>query len=81
MPDGRLAMLATPSARKEVGATEAGTAVAGDLDRGRSPEQRIAVLEQGSLHWVSPPDLFVYEYDWRPDGNRLRRHGGARQRR
>ena len=31
-PDGRLAMLATENANKEVGATEAGTPIAGDLD-------------------------------------------------
>lgn len=66
-PDGRLAMLATENANKEVGATEAGAPIAGDLDAA-SPEQRIAVLEAGALRWVSPPDLFVYEYDWRPDG-------------
>ena len=39
--DGKLAMLATEGARKEVGATEAGAAVAGDLDAA-PPEQRIA---------------------------------------
>ena len=65
--DGRLAMLATEGANKEVGATEAGAPVAGDLDEAPA-EQRIAVLDQGALQWVSPPDLFVYEYDWRPDG-------------
>jgi dipeptidyl aminopeptidase/acylaminoacyl peptidase len=67
LPDGRLAMLATQNARKEVGATEAGAPVAGDLDEA-TPEQRIAILLDGALHWASPPDLFVYEYDWRPDG-------------
>jgi dipeptidyl aminopeptidase/acylaminoacyl peptidase len=65
--DGRLAVLATENANKEVGATEAGTPIAGDLDEA-TPEQRIAVLDHGALHWASPPDLFVYEYDWRPDG-------------
>ncbi|HEY3659191.1 MAG TPA: S9 family peptidase [Steroidobacteraceae bacterium] len=65
--DGRLAMLATADATKEVGATEAGAPIAGDLDEG-TPEQRIAVVENGSLHWVSPPELYVYEYDWRPAG-------------
>jgi dienelactone hydrolase len=63
--DGRLAMLATADAAKEVGATEAGAAVAGDLDAA-TPEQRIAILENGSLHYVSPPELYIYEYDWRP---------------
>jgi dipeptidyl aminopeptidase/acylaminoacyl peptidase len=67
LPDGRLAMLATQDARKEVGATEAGAAVAGDLDQ-LPQEQRIAILDRGGFQWASPPDLFVYEYDWRPDG-------------
>jgi dipeptidyl aminopeptidase/acylaminoacyl peptidase len=67
LPDGRLTMLATRGAVKEVGATQAGAAVAGDLDAS-SPEQRIAILDHGSLQWASPPDLFVYEYDWRADG-------------
>jgi len=67
LPDGRLAMLAIQNAVKEVGATQAGAAIAGDLDAA-PPEQRIAVLEQGALRWVSPPDLFVYEYDWRAGG-------------
>jgi dipeptidyl aminopeptidase/acylaminoacyl peptidase len=67
LPDGRLAMLAVANATKEVGATQAGAAIAGDLDAA-PPEQRIAVVEQGALRWVSPPDLFVYEYDWRAGG-------------
>jgi dipeptidyl aminopeptidase/acylaminoacyl peptidase len=66
-PDGRLAVLATANAAKEVGATEAGAPVAGALDEA-TPEQRIAIVENGSLHWASPPDLYVYEYDWRPAG-------------
>lgn len=67
LPDGRLAMLAIQNATKEVGATQAGAAIAGDLDAA-PPEQRIATLENGTLHWISPPDLFVYEYDWRAGG-------------
>ena len=67
LPDGRLAMLATQDARKEVGATEAGAPVAGDLGEA-TPQQRIAILDNAALRWASPPGLFVYEYDWRPDG-------------
>jgi dipeptidyl aminopeptidase/acylaminoacyl peptidase len=67
LPDGRLAMLAIQNAVKEVGATQAGAAIAGDLDAA-PPEQRIAILDKGELNWVSPPDLFVYEYDWRAGG-------------
>jgi dipeptidyl aminopeptidase/acylaminoacyl peptidase len=62
--DGTLALLAVENARKEVGATEAGAAVAGDLDAAPT-EQRIAIFSRGALHWASPADMFVYEYDWR----------------
>jgi dipeptidyl aminopeptidase/acylaminoacyl peptidase len=63
-PEGKLAVLATEGAEKEVGAVEAGAAVAGVLGADVH-EQRIAVLgEDGQLHFASPPDLFVYEYDW-----------------
>jgi dipeptidyl aminopeptidase/acylaminoacyl peptidase len=65
--DGKLSMLATENATKEVGATEAGAPIAGDLDAA-PPEQRIALLENGALRWQSPPNLFVYEYDWRGAG-------------
>jgi dipeptidyl aminopeptidase/acylaminoacyl peptidase len=65
--DGRLAMLATAGANKEVGATQVGAAITGDLD-GPPREQRIAVLEDGHLNFVSPPDLYVYQFDALPDG-------------
>ena len=64
--DGTLALLAIENARKEVGATEAGAAVAGDLDA-EPAEQRIATLTAGTLQWASPANLFVYEYAWRPN--------------
>jgi len=66
-PGGELAMLAVEGATKELGAVEAGAAIVGDL-AGPPPEQRIGVLEGSGLRWVSPAGLFVYEYDWRPDG-------------
>jgi dipeptidyl aminopeptidase/acylaminoacyl peptidase len=36
-------------------------------------EQRLAVVsaEGGALSPVSPPDLFIYEYAWSPDGTRF----------
>ncbi len=80
LPDGRLAMLATQNATKEVGATQAGAPIAGDLDAA-PPEQRIAILDKGVMRWVSPPDLFVYEYDWRAGGKGLCRHRRAGRRR
>ena len=63
--EGTIAVLAIENARKEVGATEAGAPIAGDLDV-PATEQRIATLADGHLHWVSPDNLFVYEYDWQP---------------
>ena len=65
---GVLAVLATAGAEKEVGAVEAGAPVAGVLG-GDVHEQRIAIIGRDGLHWASPPDLFVYEFDWRPDGS------------
>jgi dipeptidyl aminopeptidase/acylaminoacyl peptidase len=65
--DGRLAMLATAGATKEVGATQAGAPMTGDLS-GPPREQRIAILDGDRLDFVSPPDLYVYEYDWLADG-------------
>ena len=66
-PDDRLAVLATPHAHKRAGATEAAAPLEGevgdDLD-----EQRIAVVEHASLRLASPLGLYVYEFDWRPDG-------------
>ncbi len=67
-PLGRLAVLATAGARKEAGATQAGAPLAGEVGA-RPDEQRIATVEHGALQFASPPDLYVYEYDWQPDGS------------
>ncbi len=71
-PDGRwLALMATPGAHKETGAVEAGAQLVGDIDAlTLADEKRIAVLPVagGALRYVSPADTFIYEYDWRPDG-------------
>jgi dienelactone hydrolase len=67
-PSGKLAMLAVEGATKEVGATQAGAAITGDLS-GPVPEQRIGILDGGKLAWQSPSDMFVYQYDWIPDGS------------
>ncbi len=65
--DGLLAVLATPKAHKQVGRTEAGAPLVGDIG-GEADEQRIAVLDGGALRFVSPPDLYVYEYDFLRNG-------------
>ncbi len=67
LPNGKLAVLATPDANKEVGAVQAGAAQVGVLGTDVH-EQRIAVLDNGGLTFASPPNLFVYEYAALPDG-------------
>ncbi len=65
-PDGSLAVLATAGARKEPGATQAAAKPTGEIGASED-EQRIATIAGGTLRWQSPVDLYVYEYDWRPD--------------
>jgi len=66
-PGEALAVLAVAGADKEVGASQSGAALVGTLG-GSVREERIGVLANGALAWASPPDLFVDQYDWRPDG-------------
>ena len=69
-PDGRsMAVLATFSAKKEAGATQAGVRQVGEIGE-ENDEQRIAIvpLAGGQLRPVSPADRYVYEYDWLPNG-------------
>ena len=66
---GVLAVLATANARKEVGATQAGAPIVGEIGVDED-EQRIGVVSPGGmLRFASPANLYVYEYDWMPDGN------------
>ena len=69
-PDGSsIALLATENAHKEIGATQPGAAIVGDIGATQAQDvQRIALYSLGVMKFVSPPDLFVYEYDWRADG-------------
>ncbi len=66
-PGDRLAVLATASAHKRVGRTEAAAPLTGEIGTAVD-EQRIAVLDGQALRFASPADLYVYEFDWRPDG-------------
>jgi dipeptidyl aminopeptidase/acylaminoacyl peptidase len=69
-PDGgSLAFLHIAGRTEEAGPTHAVPRDRGVV--GETPEeQRLAVVElaSGRLRELSPPDLFVYEYDWSPDG-------------
>jgi len=69
-PDGKsIALLVTIGARKETGAVQAGARQVGEIGEA-SDEKRIAIVPAagGVLRTVSPPDRFVYEYAWTPDG-------------
>jgi dipeptidyl aminopeptidase/acylaminoacyl peptidase len=66
-PGDRLAVLATAKAQKLVGRAEAGVPLVGDI--GSEPdEQRIAEVDGSALNFVTPPDLYVYEFDFLPNG-------------
>ena len=69
-PDGRsIAVLFVAGSTQGTGALVAykpDAGVVGDVVE----EQRIAIVDlaKGSLREVSPADLYVYDYDWSPDG-------------
>ncbi len=68
--DGRsVAVLFTENSSRVAGPLSAGARVTGVVDA-QVFEQRIAVVDvaTGALRQVSPADLYVYEYDWSPDG-------------
>ncbi len=68
--DGRsLAVLAIENPSKEPGPMGPAARDSGVVQE-RIDEQRIAVVdvETKILRFVSPPDLYVYEYAWSPDG-------------
>src|SRR6202453_2443270 len=66
-PGNRLAVLATAQAHKLVGRAEAGVPLVGDIGS-EADEQRIAVVDGAALKFVSPADLYVYEFDFLPNG-------------
>jgi dipeptidyl aminopeptidase/acylaminoacyl peptidase len=72
-PDGKaIAFLFTENATQAAGPTQAAAQAAGVIEE-HVDEQRLAVvdLSTGSMRQVSPADLYVYEYDWSPDGRRF----------
>src|SRR6266542_757123 len=72
-PDGRsIALLFVEGSTQEPGALVPYKPDAGVVEE-KIEEQRIAVVEAGSgkLRQVSPANLYVYDYDWSPDGKLL----------
>ena len=71
--DGKsIAFLFTENATRASGPLVAETPETGEI-KDAFFEQRLAVvdLDSGSFRQVSPPDTYIYEYDWSPDGKRF----------
>ena len=72
-PNGRtLGLLYIPGAHRLAGALAAGARDVGVIGS-TVDEQRLATLDatNGALHLVTPPDTYVYEYGWSPDGRQV----------
>lgn len=70
-PDGkRLALLFISGIPRIAGPLQPMTPLAGVVDE-KIYEQRITLvdLNSGALKAVTPADMYVYEYDWTPDGS------------
>jgi len=67
-----IALLYTENARRATGPTQAAAAEVGVVGE-TIDEQRLNVVDArtGARRAISPPDLYVYEYDWSPDGKQL----------
>jgi dipeptidyl aminopeptidase/acylaminoacyl peptidase len=69
-PDGKsIALLFTENAPRATGPLEPMTVETGVIES-KVYEQRISVVDTASLQvkTLSPADIYVYEYDWSPDG-------------
>src|SRR5215831_7243686 len=72
-PDGKtLAFLLTENAERAAGPLVAEKAQTGVIKEAVT-EQRLALIDVagGKLRQISPADMYVYEYDWSPDGKRF----------
>ena len=72
-PDGKtLALLFTENAPRLPGPLEPMTPPSGVIG-GKIYEQRLTTVDvaTGRVRQLSPADLYVYEYDWSPDGKKF----------
>ena len=72
-PDGKtIALLFTENATRAAGPLVAETPQTGEIKEAVT-EQRLTVVDVASskLRQISPADMYVYEYDWSPDGKRF----------
>jgi dipeptidyl aminopeptidase/acylaminoacyl peptidase len=68
--DGKaVALLFTQNSPRSRGPLEPMTPPSGVIGK-KVYEQRLVTIDvaSGRMRWVSPPNLYVYEYDWSPDG-------------
>ena len=67
-PDGRRIGILFTAARGALTDPRPGIVVRGHIDH-----QRLSTVDpdSGQIRQLSPPDLFVYEYDWSPDSGRV----------
>src|SRR5262249_31498112 len=72
-PDGRsIAFLFVEGSTQEPGALVAYRPHAGGVqEKVREPRVASVDLPTGKVHFASPPNLYVYDYDWSPDGTEL----------
>jgi dipeptidyl aminopeptidase/acylaminoacyl peptidase len=72
-PDGKaIAILFTENATRAAGPLVAETPQTGEIKEAVT-EQRLTLVDarSGELRQISPADMYVYEYDWSPDGKRF----------
>jgi dipeptidyl aminopeptidase/acylaminoacyl peptidase len=72
-PDGKaVALLFTENATRAAGPLVAETPDEGVVSE-EFFEQRLTLVDpvSASVRQISPPDMYVYEFDWAPDGERL----------
>jgi dipeptidyl aminopeptidase/acylaminoacyl peptidase len=71
--DGKtIALLFTENATRAAGPLVAETPQTGEIKEAVT-EQRLTLVDvaSGRLRQISPADMYVYEYDWSPDGKRF----------
>ncbi|HYA97622.1 MAG TPA: S9 family peptidase [Methylomirabilota bacterium] len=72
-PDGKtIGVLFTENATRAAGPLVAETPETGEI-KDAFFEQRLALVDAGGgeLRQISPPDMYVYEFDWSPDSKHL----------
>ncbi len=72
-PDGsKLAVLFTENAPRSAGPLEPSAKPSGLVEE-KIDEQRLTLIDPrtGTPNSITPPDTYIYEYDWSPDSSRL----------